>query len=95
MPNQAIPLERVEIEIRQACGAYLHGREGVRTWRTRLGLRLALTVGGTEAEARRALDAALRDKYGGDWDFTVEPAPAPAPQDERCAWCARHERYAH
>jgi len=96
MPNQPdYPLTQVQIEVRPACAAFLHGQEGVRIWKTRLGLRLAFTIGGTEAEARKGLYLAMRNKYCGDWDFTVEPAPAPAPQDERCAWCRVRGRYGH
>jgi hypothetical protein len=61
--------------------------------------QFGVTCGGSEAEAREAVVALLREKYVGDWTYealllTAPPAPRLG-HGGPCAWCAKHKRYMH
>lgn len=86
------PVVVVQIDVSPDCAAAVLSLPNWRAWQTQVG-RPAVSYGGTEEEAKKAVEAALAERYLGDWDLSVNRAT----RTDRipCAWCKRHQKYAH
>ncbi len=83
---------RVWIDVSPDCAAAVMSLPNWRAWQTEVG-RPAVSYGGMEEEAKKAVQAALAERYLGDWNLDVNRAT----RTDRtpCAWCKRHQGYAH
>lgn len=83
---------QVWIDVSPDCAAAVLSLPNWRVWQTQVG-RPAVSYGGMDEEAKEAVQAALAERYVGDWDLSVNRATST--DRTPCAWCKRHERYAH
>ena len=86
------PVVFVRIDVSPDCAAAVLSLPNWRVWQTEVGLP-AISYGGMDEEAKKFVQAALRESYVGDWDLSINRAT----RTDRtpCAWCAQHQKYAH